>query len=330
MIESFEEIRVGTVILATGFKDFDPSIIPEYGYGVLPNVITALEFERMINPSGPTNGEVLMENGSPPNRVAILHCIGSRDEAYHEYCSRACCMYSLKIAQLALDYLDANVFEIYRDMRAFGKDYEEFFNRTRKKGVHLYNGRISRIEDTGGVLRVYWDEGYYNQPSQVDVDMVILSTGFEPQTDAGQVASTFGVSRGPDGFFLELHPKLGPTETATDGIFLAGACQSPKDIPDCVIQAGGAAAGALSLIDQGTIELDPSIAQVQGENCAGCGQCVIACPYEAISLVNKHAEVNVYLCKGCGTCTATCPNKAMQLIHFNDEQLIAEIVGALL
>jgi len=159
--------------------------------------------------------------------------------------------------------------------------------------------------------------------------MVILATGFEPQEDAGKVASTFGVSRSPDGFFLERHPKLGPVETATNGIYLAGACQSPKDIPDSVAQAAGAAAAALSLIDQGTISLDPSVALVDEKNCAGCGQCLRSCPYGAIELDGNVANVNAYLCKGCGTCAASCPNKAMTLIHYDDKQVVAEIIGAL-
>ncbi|NDJ78559.1 MAG: CoB--CoM heterodisulfide reductase iron-sulfur subunit A family protein, partial [Chloroflexi bacterium] len=153
--------------------------------------------------------------------------------------------------------------------------------------------------------------------------------GFEPQDDAGQVASRFGISRSRDGFFLERHPKLGPVETATDGIFLAGACQSPKDIPDSVAQAGGAAAAALSLIDQGTVRLDPSVACANRAHCAGCGQCIAACPYNAITLDGNVAVVNEYQCKGCGTCAATCPNKAMTLIHYDDRQIIAELAGAL-
>ena len=330
MQDSFEEIKVGTIIMATGFKDFDPSVAPEYGYGQFPNVITAMEFERMVNSSGPTRGKVLMKNGLPPKRVAILHCVGSRDENYHEYCSRACCMYSLKLAQLIHDYVDAEVFEIYRDMRTFGKDYEEFYNRTKLKGINFYHGRISGVDGNNGNLRVKWQENFYNQPDHVDVDMVILATGIEPQPDAGLVASKFGISRSPDGFFLEKHPKLGPVETATIGIFLAGACQSPKDIPDSVAQAAGAAGVALSLMDQGTIELDPSVAVVQAALCAGCGQCADSCPYGAVSIVGGIAEVNPYLCKGCGTCAAACPNKAMALIHFDDRQLVAELVGALM
>jgi heterodisulfide reductase subunit A len=330
MQDEIEEFKVGTIVMATGFKDFDPRKAPEFAYGIYPNVITAMEFERMINSSGPTQGKVLLKNGKPPERVAIVHCVGSRDKNYHEYCSRACCMYSLKLAQLVKDYVDAEVFEIYRDMRTFGKDYEEFYNRTHQKGVIFYHGRLSGIESRNGNITVKWDENFFNQPDSVEVDMVILATGFEPQTDAGKVASTFGISRGPDGFFLERHPKLGPVETATDGIFLAGACQSPKDIPDTVAQAGGAAAAALSLMDQGTIALDPSVAHVDSTLCAGCGQCVEACPFGSVALVDSIAEVNPYLCKGCGTCAAACPSKAMELIHYDDKQLVAELLGALI
>jgi heterodisulfide reductase subunit A len=329
MKDSFLDLTVGTIILATGFKDFDPSRIPELGYGKLDNVLTSMEFERLVNASGPTSGKVSLKNGQPPRSVAIVHCVGSRDEKYNQYCSRACCMYSLKLAQLVRDYVQAEVHEIYRDMRTFGKDYEEFYNRTRQKDVHFYHGRVSSIQPQDGQLRVQWDEAFYNQPNHVLVDMVILSTGFEPQDDTAQVASLFGISRSPDGFFLEKHPKLAPVETSTEGIYLAGACQSPKDIPDSVAQAGGAAAAALSLLDQGTIALDPSVAQVNLLRCAGCGLCVRACPFSAIELKQGVASVNTYLCKGCGTCASTCRDKAITLIHYDDQQIVNEMIGAL-
>jgi len=329
MREQVIDLKAGTIILATGFKDFDPSQMPELGYGKLDNVVTAMEFERLINASGPTNGSVTLKNGQKPQSVAILHCVGSRDTATHEYCSRACCMYSLKIAQLLHDYVDAEVHEVYRDMRTFGKDYEEFYNRTRKKGVHFYHGKVREIQPVNGKLRVSWDESFYNQPDHIEVDMVVLSTGFEPNSDTNRIANLFGVSRSRDGFFLERHPKLAPVETANEGIYLAGACQSPKDIPDTVAQAGAAAAIALSLIDQGTISMDPSIAEVERQRCAGCGQCTVACPYGAIELQDGVAVIKGFLCKGCGTCAAACPNKAMTLIHYNDRQLIHEMIGAL-
>ena len=329
MPDTLLELTVGTLILATGFKDFDPRRAPQYGYGQLDNVLTAMELERLINAAGPTNGQVRLKDGSPPKSVAIVHCVGSRDEHYNDYCSRACCMYSLKLAQLVRDYVDAEVHEIYRDMRSFGKGYEEFFNHTRDKGVHLYHGRVRSIEQQDGQLVLRWDEAFHNQPDHVAVDMVILATALEPQADAAQVASTFGISRSHDGFFLERHPKLAPVETASQGIYLAGVCQSPKDIPDSVAQAGGAAAAALSLLDQGSIALDPSVAIVELARCSGCGLCTIACPYGAIELVDRAASVNAYLCKGCGTCAGACRDKAITLLHFDDRQIINEMVGAL-
>ncbi|OGN76879.1 MAG: hypothetical protein A2X26_09195 [Chloroflexi bacterium GWC2_49_37] len=322
-------LTVGTIILATGFKDFDPSVAPELGYGALDNVLTAMEFERLVNSSGPTAGKVTLKNGQPPKSVAVLHCIGSRDKKYHEYCSRACCMYSLKLSQLVHEYVGAEVYEVYRDMRSFGKGYEEFYNRTERMGVNFYHGRVKKIKKKGKKLLVSWDEAFYNQPDHVEVDMVILATGFEPQADAARVAGTFGISRSGSGFFQERHPKLAPVETVSEGIYLAGACQAPKDIPDSVAQAGAAAAAALSLIDQGRIALDPVIAEVNKVLCAGCGLCAKACPYGSIQVENRTSIVNSFLCKGCGTCSAACRNKAISLIHFDDRQIVNELVGML-
>jgi len=329
MPEKHMDVMVGTIVLATGFKDFDPIQAPEYGYGKYENVLTAMEFERLINSSGPTGGKVLLKNGKSPCSVAILHCIGSRDKQYHEYCSRACCMYSLKLSQLVHEYMGAEVHEIYRDMRSFGKGYEEFYNRTEKMGVNFYHGRVKQVKKSGKKLLVSWDESFYNQPDHIEVDMVILATGFEPQLDTAKMATTFGISRSRDGFFLERHPKLAPVETVSEGIYLAGACQAPKDIPDSVAQSGGAAAAALSLIDQGCIALDPVISEINSNLCTGCGLCAASCPYLAISLKERTATVNGFLCKGCGTCAAACPNKAVSLIHYDDRQLVNELVGIL-
>jgi heterodisulfide reductase subunit A len=330
MQEWHEKFTVGTIILATGFKDFDPVRLPELNYGKSPDILTSLEFERLINASGPTNGKVLLKNGQPPKSVAIVHCIGSRDERTHEYCSRVCCMYSLKLSQLVHEYTGAEVHEIYRDIRSFGKGYEEFYNRTIQMGVNFYHGKVKQIEIlTDKKLRVRWDEAFYGQLDQIEVDMVILATGFEPQVDTSLVAAQFGVSRSRDGFFLERHPKLAPVETTSEGVYLAGACQSPKDIPDSVAQAGAAAAAALSLMDQGVISLNPSIAEVVIARCAGCGQCASACPYKAIELEKGVAKVNGFLCKGCGTCAAACTNKAITLVHYDDRELVAEIIGML-
>jgi heterodisulfide reductase subunit A len=276
---------------------------------------------------------VLLQDGRKPEKIAILHCVGSRGDQ-HEYCSRVCCMYSLKLAQLARDYTGAQVVEFYRDMRTFGKDYEAFYERVAKHGVDFIRfDRDIRIERQDGKLAILNTDVYTGKSMQTLVDMVILSTGMEPNPDAPQVARTFGISLSPDGFYLEKHPKLGPVETATDGVFLAGACQSPKDIPDSVAQGGAAAAAAISLMDAGSVTLEPFTTYILAEKCGGCRTCEGLCPYSAISMVEDHgrqvAYINEALCKGCGACAAACPAGAATQHGFTTEQVIAEIEGIL-
>ncbi len=328
------DIEVGTIILATGFMDFNPEISPQYGYGKLDNVLTGMEFERLVNSGGPTTGEVLLSNGHKPKRIAIVHCVGSRGDQ-NEYCSRVCCMYSLKLAHLAHDLLDAEVVEYYRDMRTFGKGYEAFYEQVRHEGIEFirYDENI-QVSQTDGHLTVITTDLYTGQPNAELVDMVVLSTGMEPQDDQQEVAHTFGVSRSPDGFFMEKHPKLAPVETATSGIFLAGACQGPKDIPDSVAQGSAAAAAALSLMDAGSVALEPFTAYINAERCSGCFTCLNMCPYGAIREAEIDgrvvSEVNPILCKGCGTCVAACPSGIATQLGFTFEQVIAEIEGVLL
>lgn len=327
------DLEVGAIILATGFRDFDPRPLPQYGYGALPNVVTGMEMERLINTGGPTSGRVLLKNGEKPKRVAILHCVGSRGEE-HEYCSRVCCMYSLKLATLIREYVGAEVIEFYRDMRAFGKDYEGFFHRAEGHGVNFMRyDRDIRVEQANGQLAVTATDVYSGQPVTTPVDMVVLATGIEAQPDQNEVGARFGVSRSPDGFFLEKHPKLAPVETTTDGVFLAGACQGPKDIPDSVAQGAAAAAAALSLLDHGSVELEPFTAFVIAEKCGACHTCEGLCPYGAVSMVawkgRQVAQVNEVLCKGCGACVAACPAGAAVQNGFTDAQLMAEIEGIL-
>jgi heterodisulfide reductase subunit A len=327
------EFEVGTIILATGFKDFDPKISPRYRYGELENVITGFEFERLVNSGRPASSIVNITNGQRPKKIAIIHCVGSRGDQ-HEYCSRVCCMYSLKLAHLARDILSAEVVEFYRDMRTFGKDYEAFYERVREEGVEFlrYDEDLS-ITQNKDRLQVKIKDLYTGKPKSVTVDMVVLSTGMEPQDDHAKVAATFGVSRSPDGFFLEKHPKLAPVETATDGVYLAGACQGPKDIPDTVAQGGAAAAAALSLMDAGWVTLEPFTATIDPNICSGCQTCVDTCPFHAIETVTEgeqiFARVNEILCKGCGTCVAACPSGAASQHGFTTEQVMAEIEGAL-
>ncbi len=323
------ELEVGTIIVATGFDLFDCSRTTQYGYGRYDNVLDSLQFERLVDTSGPTRGRIVLKDGHEPESVAILHCIGSRDEHYNRYCSRVCCMYSLKFAHLVKDATNAQVYQFYIDLRAFGKGYEEFYERVQEEGAIFIRGKPAEVVPRDGRLLVKAEDADLGRLVQIPVDMVILSAGLEPRHDAVEVARTFGLSRSADGFFLEKHPKLAPVETASDGVFIAGTCQGPKDIPDTVAQAGAAASAALAMMDKGKVTLEPSIAQVDVERCSGCGECVMVCPYNAIQLVEGHAEVDETACKGCGTCVGHCLPKAITLLHFTDEQLLAEMRGAL-
>ncbi|MFU8771301.1 MAG: 4Fe-4S binding protein, partial [Anaerolineales bacterium] len=321
-----------------------------YGYGELDNVLTGMEFERLINSGGPTNGEIRLKDGRVPEKVAIIHCVGSRETSTtqngsgkHAFCSRVCCMYSLKLAHLVHDSIKAEVVEFYRDMRTFGKDYESFYERVRAEGTKFvrFDKDIQVCvshNDQKEALEIQAIDVYTGQPQKHLVDMVVLATGLEPQTDQAFVARTFGISLSPDGFFLERHPKLAPVETATDGVYLAGACQSPKDIPDSVAQGGAAAAAALSLLDAGYVTLEPFTTYVNQEKCAGCRTCEGLCPFSAIEMTQLHmadgitrtvAYINEVLCKGCGVCAAACPAAAATQHGFTHEQLFAEISGVL-
>ena len=324
------ELDVGTVIVATGFEMWDPHQLSQYSYGESPNIITAMEFERLSNAGGVTGGEILLADGRKPERVAIIHCVGSRDHNAHEYCSRFCCMYSLKQAHLVRDKTDAEVFEFYMDMRAFGRGYEEFYERVQEEGVTFVRGRGAKVEVLpDGKLRVKGEDADLGRLVKADVDMVVLSTAIEAPHDAGRVASLFGLSRSGDGFFTEAHPKLRPVETNTDGVFLAGNAQGPKDVPDTVSHAGAAASMALAMLDKGEVTISPQVAVVDEELCSACKTCITLCPYTAISFVEEEnvARVNEVLCKGCGTCVAACPAGAITGRHFTTEQIMAQIEG---
>ncbi len=336
------EIEVGTIIIATGYDLMDPTPMKQFGYGQYPNVLTSLEFERLNNATGPTAGEILMrdEKGQfteQPKSVAILHCIGSRDVNYHEYCSRVCCMYALKYGHLIKDKLgeETAVYNFYIDMRCFGKGYEEFLTRVQGEGVKLVRGKAASVTDKAedpeeeGKLITIAEDTLSNKVMRVPVDMVILCTAMEARHDTSNVGRVFGINQGADGFFLEEHPKLAPLNTATDGVFLAGACQGPKDISDAVSQASGAAAKALELATRGDVEISPTISWIDPMVCAGCQTCIALCPYSAIEFDERRgvSVINEALCKGCGSCSGFCPSGAAQVKHFNEKQMFAELEG---
>jgi heterodisulfide reductase subunit A2 len=334
--DRIEEIEVGAAILATGFKSFDASRIPEYGYGKYKNVVTGIEFERMNSASGPTGGKILMANGAEPKSVGIVHCVGSRDSRHNPYCSRVCCMYALKFAHLIKEKTGAEVYNFYIDMRCFGKGYEEFYHRLLEEQVRFIRGRAASVSDFAlnekevGKLIVRVEDTLIGQVRRIPLDMVVLANGLDPAEDAAQLARTFHISCG-GGFFMERHPKLAPVSTPTDGIYIAGACQGPKDIPDTVAQASAAASQVQALMSKGEIEVESATSIVEEAKCAGCRICNTLCSLNAISFdeVKKISVINDVLCKGCGTCAAACPSAAIIARHFTDEQLFREIEGVL-
>ena len=328
-----ETVEVGSIIVATGYDQMDPTPLEMYGYGKYPNVITGLEFERLVSAAGPTGGQIVTKEGREPRDVAIIHCVGSRDKNYHEYCSRVCCMYALKFAHLIKEKTGANVFLFYIDMRCFGKGYEEFYDRVQAEGAIFVRGKPGFVTDKAmteeeqGRLMVVGEDSLSGEILRVPVDMVILASAMEPRADAEKVSRIFHLGRSKDGFFLEQHPKLAPVSTATAGIFLAGTCQGPRDIPDTVAHASAAAAKALSLASRGKVEMESMTSEIDPEVCSGCKTCIPLCPSSAITYEPRAgiSRVNQALCLGCGSCAAACPSGAASLRHFKPEQVMAEI-----
>ncbi len=344
MRDEIVEVKVGSIITATGFDPLDPTPMKQYGYGRYPNVFTNFEFERLSNATGPTGGQILIrdDNGQltrTPRSVAILHCIGSRDVNHHEYCSRVCCMYALKYGHLVHEKVghDTLVYNFYIDMRCFGKGYEEFYAKCQQEGTVFIRGKVAEITDRAetdsefGKLVVISEDTLLAEKIRVPVDMVVLCTAMEARADARDIGRVLGINQGSDGFFLEEHPKLGPLNTATDGVFIAGACQGPKDIPDAVAQASGAAGKALLLASRGEVLVPSTVSFIDPDICAGCKTCIGLCPYTAISFDELHgvSVVNEALCKGCGSCAGFCPSGAAQVRHFNEKQLFAELSGVM-
>ncbi|MDY6965027.1 MAG: CoB--CoM heterodisulfide reductase iron-sulfur subunit A family protein [Halobacteriota archaeon] len=325
------ELDVGAIVIATGYDMFDPSLKPEYGYSEYDNVITGLEFERLSSASGPTQGKILI-NGKEPKNIVLIQCVGSRDkEVGNEYCSRVCCMYTAKHAHLIREKVpDANISIFYMDVRAFGKAFEEFYDRVRDEKVQYIRGNASEVYKKGDKLVVRAEDTLLGKPMEMEADLVVLATAIVPKEDSKDIGNLLRISQSPDGFFSEAHPKLRPMDTVTDGIFLAGCCQGPKDIPDTVAQARGAASVACGVLAKDVLLTEASVASVDEILCRGCGECEETCEYGAPKVEEVRpgvfaSRINEVLCKGCGACAVACCNGAITMRHFTDDQILAMI-----
>jgi heterodisulfide reductase subunit A len=333
------ELEVGAIIVATGYDIYLPYDMPLYGYGKYANVITSLEFERLILAAGPTGGKVVRaSDGQKPHSVAFIQCVGSRDVNKYQYCSNFCCMYTLKhVVQLKEKYKeDVEVYIFYMDMRTNFKGFEEFYQRARELGVNFIRGRVSRvleIPETKNLL-IHAEDMTLGQPIEIEAEMVVLATAATPKKGSEEIARILNLTRGADGFFMESHPKLKPLDAPTDGIFLAGACQAPKDIPYSVSQGSGAASRAATVLSKPKWKIEPIVAVVDPTKCRNvttkCGICAERCPYGAIRAEEKQpAQVITAMCHGCGTCVAECPADAITQMHFTDAQIFAQVRAAL-
>jgi len=333
------QVKVGNIILATGYDLFDARRIPQYGYGRLANVFTSMEFERMCNAAGPTSGNIVLRDGSTvPQSVGIIHCVGSRDRNYNNYCSAICCMQSLKFAHLVHERTEATVYNFYIDLRTPYKDYDEFYQRVLDEGTLFVRGKVAEVTDAARMpgeeqkLIIQVEDTLAGKQRRIPLDMVVLSTALEPRHDAFETAHKFGITCSSNGWFTEKHPKLDPVATMTEGLFIAGAATGPKDIPASVSQGSAASARVLSYIEQGELALEPIRASVIQEKCSGCRICNDLCPFNAILFHDELmvSEINKALCQGCGTCIAACPAGAITGTGFSDEQIFAQIDGLLL
>lgn len=329
------ELEFGNIIVAIGLKAFDPSVISNYKYGILPDVVTSVEFEKMLS-----LGKIETSKGKVPGNVAIIHCVGSRNPDYHEYCSRLCCKNALKYANLVRSAIpDAHIFELYADMRAMGNGCEELYSITSLKNVMFLmfdqkNGLpVIKESETGDncSMLIELDEKLSHERIEVPADLVVLMVSIEAREEAKKLAQTTGVSMCGNQFFIERHPKLDPVATTTDGVYVVGSCQAPKDIPDSVAQARAAAARILATINKSRVEVEVTTAVVNEAICCGCQTCVSVCPYKAIRFDKdkKVSIVNEVLCKGCGTCGSACPTGAIRAQHFTDQQILSQINGLL-
>ncbi|MEN1759884.1 CoB--CoM heterodisulfide reductase iron-sulfur subunit A family protein [Anoxynatronum sibiricum] len=337
------ENQYGAIVVATGYELKVPDHLGEYAYGQHPDVITSLELERMLNASGPTSGKVIRpSNGKMPRRIVFIQCVGSRDR--HDgnpYCSKVCCLYTAKHTLLLNEkFPGTESYVFYMDVRTAGKNYEEFYERARQQGAMYLRGQVSKVEPLGDEdnrVLVRGFDGSLQRQVEIAADLVVLATSMEAQPNAKTLGGMLGISTDLNGFYTEAHAKLRPVETQAQGVYLAGVCHGPKDIPEAVSQASGAAVKAIILFNKGQVKSVPTTAMVEKDRCSGCMQCQPVCPYEAISqemvVERVHgkerqrpvATVNRALCQGCGACAGLCRSGAMDLGGFTSRQLMAEV-----
>ncbi len=328
--EEFLDIEVGAMIIATGFQLFDAKRKKEYGYGRFSNVLTNLDFERILSADGPTGGKIKRQgDGKKPDSIAFIQCVGSRDENFNTYCSTICCMISLKHAiQVREKNPETEVYIYSNDIRTSGKDLEEFYKRGRERGVYFIRGLPSEIQEDPetGELILRSEDLNMGRILENRVEMVVLAAGVEPPPSVGRIMRKLHLNQSPDGFIMEAHPKLRPVDTNIAGVYIAGCAQFPKGIPETVAQAGGAAMASTEVVLKDEIPIEETTAFIDEEKCSGCGICVNVCPYEAIKLTDKGiVEINEILCKGCGSCAVACPSSVIQQTHFLDSQIKAQI-----
>jgi heterodisulfide reductase subunit A len=327
-----EEFSVGTIIIATGYDPYLP--INEYGFEEYKDVITQFQLERMLSSNGPTSGRLIQPSTEKvPKNVTFILCVGSRNQE-RPYCSRVCCSVALKNAMLIREeYPETQVSIIYRDIRSFSKGQEELYGKARMAGINFFRylpeapPKISKSEE---LIQVRVSDPTLGMIIEIPTDILVLVEAMTPRKDAAELGSKMGVTRTPDGFFREAHPKLKPLDTNSDGIYLAGAAQFPKDITECMVQASGAAARAAIPMSKGKVEVEPIVASVNEDLCIECGTCENICPYGAIKKGEEgKAKVTEILCKGCGACAASCPARAITIFHFTDEQILAQSLAAI-
>lgn len=336
MQDKLIEYQIGTIVVATGYDLFDPSVYGEYGKGLSRNVISSMQLERFFSSSGPVEGNLIYDKDHKPQDIVMIQCVGSRDEKKGKtYCSKICCMYTAKHTLLLKEKLpDANIYVFYMDLRTAGKNYEEFLQRAQAQpGVNYIRGRVSKlVKRPDNKVKVVGVDTLLGETIEIEADLVVLATGVVAKPDTTGLSQVLGIPVDKDQFFIEAHPKLRPVETHTAGIFLAGACQGPKDIPETVALASGAAAKAIGILSKAQLESQPMTALVADKDCASCFLCMSVCPFNAIDKkvypdgVTK-AVVKEEICQGCGTCVSACRGGCLTLRGYNDAMIFSEVLS---